>query len=174
VGIAPCDVGAVAVASAASGEVVVGIAPCDVGAVAVASAASGEVVVGVAPGGGELKEWCTWLDMFEALVRASKSRPEAAAAATEGVCFRPSLTSDLLPECRSSSFASPEREALYSLVCRSVFGHDSFRGRQKPCIAAAAEGRDVFAVFPTGRGKSLCFQLPAVVQVVSLWSSPHC
>jgi ATP-dependent DNA helicase RecQ len=43
------------------------------------------------------------------------------------------------------------------------FGHDSFRQGQEPLVRAVLEGLDVLAVMPTGSGKSLGFQLPAVL-----------
>ncbi len=42
------------------------------------------------------------------------------------------------------------------------FGHPSLRPPQVPIVDAAIEGSDVLAVMPTGSGKSLCFQLPAL------------
>ena len=45
-----------------------------------------------------------------------------------------------------------------------VFGFPDFRPGQQDIIAAVLSGRDVLAVMPTGRGKSLCFQLPALVR----------
>ncbi len=43
------------------------------------------------------------------------------------------------------------------------FGHSSFRAGQEDLVRAVTEGRDVLAVMPTGSGKSLGFQLPAVL-----------
>ena len=46
---------------------------------------------------------------------------------------------------------------------RDVFGHDAFRPGQQQVIAALLEGRSALAIFPTGGGKSLCYQLPALL-----------
>ena len=43
------------------------------------------------------------------------------------------------------------------------FGHARFRRGQEPIVRAVLDGRDVLAVMPTGSGKSLCYQLPAVI-----------
>ncbi len=45
---------------------------------------------------------------------------------------------------------------------REHFGHPGFRPGQREAVAAALEGRDVLLVMPTGAGKSLCYQLPAL------------
>ncbi|MBV8074337.1 MAG: ATP-dependent DNA helicase RecQ, partial [Candidatus Eremiobacteraeota bacterium] len=52
----------------------------------------------------------------------------------------------------------PVREAL-----KRWFGFDDFRPLQADIVADALAGRDVLALLPTGGGKSLCFQLPAVL-----------
>jgi ATP-dependent DNA helicase RecQ len=46
---------------------------------------------------------------------------------------------------------------------RKHFGHDDFRGAQLPMIRAVLEGRDVLFTLPTGGGKSLVYQLPAIL-----------
>ncbi|HEY4355303.1 MAG TPA: RecQ family ATP-dependent DNA helicase [Acidobacteriaceae bacterium] len=49
-------------------------------------------------------------------------------------------------------------------LLRRVFGHGSFRAHQQEVCEAAASGRDVLLVMPTGAGKSLCYQLPALAR----------
>ena len=44
-----------------------------------------------------------------------------------------------------------------------VFGYDSFRAGQEELINALTDGRDVLGIMPTGAGKSLCYQLPAIM-----------
>ncbi len=46
-------------------------------------------------------------------------------------------------------------------VLADIFGFHAYRPHQEEIVRAVAEGRDVFAVMPTGGGKSLCYQLPA-------------
>lgn len=48
-------------------------------------------------------------------------------------------------------------------VLKSTFGFESFRPHQAELVEGLIAGRDVFGVMPTGGGKSLCYQLPAVV-----------
>jgi ATP-dependent DNA helicase RecQ len=47
---------------------------------------------------------------------------------------------------------------------QTIFGFAAFRPGQAEIVAAILEGRDVLAVMPTGSGKSLCYQLPALVR----------
>src|ERR1700758_240378 len=54
---------------------------------------------------------------------------------------------------------APAQELL-----RKTFGFSDFRPGQAEIVAAILEGRDVLAVMPTGSGKSLCYQLPALVR----------
>ena len=46
---------------------------------------------------------------------------------------------------------------------KTFFGYDSFKGDQEAIIRNLIEGKDAFVLMPTGGGKSLCFQLPALI-----------
>jgi ATP-dependent DNA helicase RecQ len=58
---------------------------------------------------------------------------------------------------------SPNADALYGLL-KSVFGFAGFRANQEEVCRAASAGRDLLLVMPTGAGKSLCYQLPAIAR----------
>ena len=49
-------------------------------------------------------------------------------------------------------------------VLKTWFGHDTFRPGQKEIIDTILSGRECLAVLPTGAGKSICFQIPALMQ----------
>ena len=54
-------------------------------------------------------------------------------------------------------------ERAHELLGR-VYGYSGFRGRQEAVVAAALAGKDALVLMPTGGGKSLCYQIPAVVR----------
>jgi len=76
------------------------------------------------------------------------------------------MTATLLAES-SPLLTSPQR------VLHEVFGYQQFRVGQQEVIDAALQGRDSLVIMPTGGGKSLCYQIPALVREgVTLVISP--
>ena len=47
---------------------------------------------------------------------------------------------------------------------QKYFGFKEFKGEQEIAIQSVLEGKDTFVIMPTGGGKSLCYQLPALMQ----------
>lgn len=56
-----------------------------------------------------------------------------------------------------------EQQGSKQRILKEYFGHDGFREGQESLIDAVLAGRDVLGIMPTGAGKSMCFQIPALM-----------
>ena len=81
------------------------------------------------------------------------------------------LTKAAFQHAEDASFAAPRdagevRKARVTgdihAILKSVYGYSAFREGQEDVIGAILDGRDVLGVMPTGAGKSLCYQIPAL------------
>lgn len=73
-----------------------------------------------------------------------------AIAAQDALPVQPAVAPPVLPEPKPLA------------VLQQVFGYSSFRGKQQAVIETLSDGNDAVVLFPTGAGKSLCFQIPAL------------
>jgi len=66
------------------------------------------------------------------------------------------------PPADGASLIDPVHDLDRTL--KQTFGHDAFRPGQREIIERSLQGGDILAIVPTGGGKSLCYQLPAIVR----------
>ena len=71
---------------------------------------------------------------------------------------------EVAPESAPESAREGGREAVLEQALERHFGWSEFRPGQRPVVEALLAGQDCLAVLPTGGGKSLCYQLPALVR----------
>ena len=71
------------------------------------------------------------------------------------------LAADAAPSVAAGRIASNKSARR---VLASVFGYESFRGDQAAIVEHVIEGGDALVLMPTGGGKSLCYQVPALVR----------
>ena len=77
------------------------------------------------------------------------------------------MTSTLLAQSPSADLPTPQS------ILEDVFGYQSFRDGQQEVIESAVAGQDSLVIMPTGGGKSLCYQIPALArQGLTLVISP--
>lgn len=72
------------------------------------------------------------------------------------------LTTDQQASQHNIHLAKESRQTNPQHILKSVFGYTEYREYQQEIVKSTISGRDVLAIMPTGGGKSLCYQLPAI------------
>src|SRR6476661_10316791 len=101
--------------------------------------------------------------MFARPARAAAPNPHAADKSE--ACARPPPVEAATPRPHSSATTfrgAPMSDALDLL--HRIFGHTAFRGEQARIVDHVAGGGDALVLMPTGGGKSLCYQIPALLR----------
>ena len=68
-----------------------------------------------------------------------------------------------VPKSRITATSNSPKDAFLHKTLLENFGFDSFKGNQEAIIKSLLSGKDTFVIKPTGGGKSLCYQLPAMI-----------
>ncbi len=78
-------------------------------------------------------------------------------------CVTPLNLPATLPTSVAESFTHEPESAVLGIL-QEVFGYPSFRGQQQTVVEHVTQGGDALVLMPTGAGKSLCFQIPAIAR----------
>jgi RecQ family ATP-dependent DNA helicase len=89
---------------------------------------------------------------------------QALSPAKVGQALPPAKVEQALPPAKPASAAPVYAGGTLTELLQTAFGFPSFRTSQEAVCQAVIAGRDVLLVMPTGAGKSLCYQLPAVAR----------
>jgi ATP-dependent DNA helicase RecQ len=91
--------------------------------------------------------------------------PEGAVARPPGSAVSPQATPRVAPAAPAlPAAAAPRATASAQQVLQEVFGYPAFRGAQRDIVEHVVAGGDALVLMPTGGGKSLCYQVPAIVR----------
>ncbi|WP_420412473.1 DNA helicase RecQ [Roseibium sp.] len=74
----------------------------------------------------------------------------------------PAQAAEEIPPIQVSTAPPVTGEAKPLAVLQKIFGFSEFRGKQQAVIQTLVDGHDAVVLFPTGAGKSLCYQIPAL------------
>src|SRR6185312_9282871 len=78
----------------------------------------------------------------------------------------PTIKSKETTKSKSSNTTKPAKQVKDEILAQHLqkhFGFNSFKEPQEEIIKSLLSGRDTFVIMPTGGGKSLCYQLPAII-----------
>ena len=103
---------------------------------------------------------------FAALRLCVKPPSPSSASLRVSAPLRETVLSDIIPPVMTEATIQPAAELASRAqeILQSVFGFQSFRGSQKEIVEQVSAGQDALVLMPTGGGKSLCYQLPALLR----------